>query len=368
MSRLLTTVCALCVAIMAAAQEDLPESLQVLGDAAEAVDEAPKTEEPKEPAAKYWKSSLQTKIDFGQTSLTNWAAGGYNTVSLKSFIDANANYEKDEMYWNNRLQLDYGFLYSADKPILQKTDDRIYLESKWGYQATKSLYYSAQFSFRSQFSNTYEYPTPSAKADGTPLGPDEEYTAADWKNASVLKSGLISPAYTNLALGLDYKPLNWLTVNFAPLTGGFVIVDDPLLRSSYSQPRKKEFENVADDQLPKDDKGNIDGSVYKSAKFEFGAQLKVDFKVNVNDNFAFTSQVVLFSDYLDKPQNLRVNWDTRFDWKLTKFFSLTFTTNMIYDDNVMIVNEKDIAKYPNGKQRVQFKESLSFGFVYTFAR
>ena len=108
--------------------------------------------------------------------------------------------------------------------------------------------------------------------------------------------------------------------------------------------------------------------MYKSSKFEFGAQLKVDFKVNVNDNFAFTSQVVLFSDYLDKPQNLRVNWDTRFDWKLTKFFSLTFTTNMIYDDNVMIVNEKDIAKYPNGKQRVQFKESLSFGFVYTFAR
>ena len=40
MSRLLTTVCALCVAIMAAAQEDLPESLQVLGDAAEAVDES----------------------------------------------------------------------------------------------------------------------------------------------------------------------------------------------------------------------------------------------------------------------------------------------------------------------------------------
>ncbi len=44
-----------------------------------------------------------------------------------------------------------------------------------------------------------------------------------------------------------------------------------------------------------------------------------------------------------------------------------FTTNLIYDDKVMIKNDKDIEKYPNGKQRVQFKESLSFGFVYTIA-
>lgn len=368
MRRILAILCILAAAIPAAAQDDLPESLKILAEAAEAVVEAPKVEEPEPPKAKYWSKSLMTKLDFGQTSLTNWAAGGYNTVSLKTFIDGNANYKKDEMFWNNRLQLDYGFLYSADKPILQKTDDRIYLESKWGYQAKNNLYYSAEFSFKSQFSNTREYPTPSAKADGSALGEGEEYGPADWRAASVLKSGFISPAYTNLALGLDYKPLNWLTVNLAPLTGGFVIVDDPYLRASYSQPRKKQYEDVADDQLPKDEDGNISGSIYKSAKFEFGAQLKVDIKVNVNDNFAFSSQVLLFSDYLDKPQNIRVNWDTRFDWKLTKFFSLSFTTNLIYDDKVMITNEKDLDRYPSGKQRVQFKESLAFGFVYTFSR
>lgn len=349
------------------AQELLTDAQKAAAEAAMAIDRAPVPEAPKEPASKYWKNSLQTKLDLGQTSLTNWAAGGYNTVSLKTFIDANANYSKDEMFWNNRLQLDYGFLYSADKPVLQKTDDRIYLESKWGYQATNKLYYSAEFSFKSQFTNTYDFPTPSKKADGSALGENEEYGHADWKAARVLKSGFLSPAYTNLALGLDYKPLNWLTVNFAPLTGGFVIVDDPLLRQSYSQPRKKEFENVADDQLPKDDKGNISGDIFKAAKFEFGAQLKVDFKVNVNDNFAFSSQVVLFSDYLDKPQNIRVNWDNRIDWKLARFFSFTITTNLIYDDNVIIQTPEEKKNSIAGHQRIQFKESLSFGFVYTFA-
>ena len=341
----------------------MDETLKILDEAARAVESAPRVEQQTTPAPKYWKTSLMTKIDFGQTSLTNWAAGGYNTVTLKSFIDANADYEKDAMFWKNRLQLDYGFLYSADKPVLQKSDDRIYLESKWGYQAKNSLYYSAEFSFKSQFSNTREFPTPGAKADGSALGENEEYTSEDWMAASVLKSGFMSPAYTNLALGLDYKPLNWLTVNFAPVTGGLVVVDNPLLRKSYSMPLKREFEDVT----LSDEEMNA-GNCYKSVRFEFGAQLKVDFKVNVNDNFSYTSQVVLFSDYLDKPQNIRVNWDNRIDWKLTKFFSLTFTTNLIYDDKVMIKNDKDIDKYPDGKQRVQFKESMAFGFVYTFSR
>lgn len=342
----------------------LSEAQKAAAEAAVALHATPKPEVKER--VRHWTNSLQTKLDFGQTSLTNWAAGGNNSISLKTFIDANANYAKDKMFWNNRLQLDYGFQYTSDKPIMQKTDDRIYLESKWGYQAKDKLYYSANFSFRSQFSNTYEYPTPGAKADGSALGEGEEYNAADWRAARVHKSGFLSPAYTNLALGLDYKPLNWLTVNFAPLTGGFVIVDNPTLRASYSQPLKKEYEGVS--QLPTlDDGTTVDGNVYKSAKFEFGAQLKVDFKVNVNDNFSFSSQVVLFSDYLDKPQNLRVNWDNRIDWKLARFFSFTIMTNLIYDDNVMIVSEKDSDRYPGGKQRVQFKESLSFGFVYTFA-
>lgn len=339
---------------------ELSELQKAAADAAVALQSTPKKEiKHKE---RFWTNSLKTTLEFGQTSLTNWAAGGYNSVSLKSFIDANANYKKNEVFWDNRLQLDYGFLYSADKPIIQKTDDRIYLESKWGYQAKDKLYYSASFSFKSQFSNSWEYK--SSVPEG--LDPDDP---ASWRDpgSRTLKSGLLSPANTNLALGLDYKPLSWLTVNFAPLTGGFQIVKDPLLRKSYSQPVKKEYEGIAEGDLPKLEDGNIDGNVYRAAKFEFGAQLKVDFRVNVNSNFSYSSQVLLFSDYLDQPQNIRVNWDNRIDWKIARFFSFSITTNLIYDDNVMIKNDKDIDKYPDGKQRVQFKESLTFGFVYTFA-
>ena len=324
---------------------------QAAAEAAEAITTAPAAEA-KIVKPKYWDNSLKTQINVGQTSLTNWAAGGDNTVSLQGFIDANANYKKNELFWNNRLQLDYGFLYASSKPILQKNADRIYLESKFGYKTEKmkNLYFSANYDFKSQFSNGYEYKTPG-------VDNIEEMARKDqiqaWKDARVLKSGFLAPAYTNLALGIDYTPTKWLTVNFAPVTGGFVIVRDTLLRQSYSMAPKKGVTEV---------KGGAD---LRNYRFELGAQLKLDVKVNVNDNFSYSSQVVLFSNYLDHPENLRVNWDNRFDWKIAKYFSFTLTTNLIYDDKIMIKSDKDIDKFPDGRQRVQFKETLAFGFTYT---
>lgn len=350
MKKIIITLAATLVAFTSYAQD----AQQAAAEAAKAIDAA-QNAEVKVEKPKYWKSSLKTNVSLGQTSLTNWAAGGDNTVSLAAFIDANANYKKDEMFWNNRLQLDYGFLYASSKPIIQKNTDRIYLESKWGYktEAMKNFYFSANYDFKSQFAPGYEYKTPSV--EGLENLPVKDKVQA-WMDARKPLSGILSPAYTNLALGIDWTPAKWLSVNFAPLTGGFVIVEDVRFRQGYSMPLRKEWEGVTEG-VP------TDGSQLRSARFEFGAQLKVDAKVNVNDNFSYSTQVVLFSNYLDKPQNMRVNWDNRVDWKLAKYFSFTVTTNLIYDDKVMIFSEKDGKTH----QRIQFKESVAFGFTYTIA-
>lgn len=336
-----------------AVAQELTDAQKAAAAAAAAVAEAPEVEK-KEPKPRYWEESLKTNIKFGQTSLTNWAAGGDNTVTLQAFIDGNANYKKNDMFWNNRLQLDYGFVYASSKPILQKSDDRIYLESKFGYKNVnmKNFSLSINYDFKSQFNTGYDYLTPSLPEGEIPRDELIKY----WKDARKIKSGFLAPAYTNLAVGIDVKPFKWLSLNIAPLTGGFVIVTDPQLRKNYGMQLRDEWKDVTEG-LPED------GSQYRSARFEFGAQVKADIAVKVNDNFSYTSQLVLFSNYLDHPENLRVNWDNRFDWKLAKYFSLTLTTNLIYDDKVMIFNEADGLT----KQRVQFKESLLFGFTYTIA-
>ena len=350
MKKIFITLSAVLLSVATYAQD----AQQAAAEAAKAIDAA-QNAEVKVEKPKYWTSSLKTNVSLGQTSLTNWAAGGDNTVSLAAFIDANANYKKNEMFWNNRLQLDYGFLYASSKPIIQKNTDRIYLESKWGYktEAMKNFSFSANYDFKSQFAPGYEYKTPSV--EGLENLPMKDKVQA-WMDARKPLSGILSPAYTNLALGIDWTPAKWLSVNLAPLTGGFVIVEDVRFRQSYSMPLRKEWEGITEG-VP------TDGSQLRSARFEFGAQLKVDAKVNVNDNFSYSTQVVLFSNYLDKPQNMRVNWDNRIDWKLAKYFSFTVTTNLIYDDKVMIFSEKDGKTH----QRIQFKESVAFGFTYTIA-
>ena len=362
---------ALCFGVMQhnAAAQELTEAQKAAAAAAAAVAEAPVVKQKVE-KSKYWEESLKTNIKFGQTSLTNWAAGGDNTVTLQAFIDGNANYKKNDLFWNNRLQLDYGFVYASSKPILQKSDDRIYLESKFGYKnaSMKNFSLSVNYDFKSQFNTGYDYLTPSVPADkyqdadGNVPGlndlPHRDQVSL-WKDARKMKSGFLAPAYTNLAVGIDLKPAKWLSLNLAPLTGGVVIVRNELLRKNYSMQLKDEYLNqdlssMAPEEL---------GACYKPARFEFGAQVKADIAVKVNDNFSYTSQLVLFSNYLDHPENMRVNWDNRFDWKLAKYFSLTVTTNMIYDDKIMIFSHKDGLT----KQRVQFKQSMLFGFTYTIA-
>ena len=362
---------ALCFGVMQhnAAAQELTEAQKAAAAAAAAVAEAPVVKQKVE-KSKYWEESLKTNIKFGQTSLTNWAAGGDNTVTLQAFIDGNANYKKNDLFWNNRLQLDYGFVYASSKPILQKSDDRIYLESKFGYKnaSMKNFSLSVNYDFKSQFNTGYDYLTPSVPADkyqdadGNVPGlndlPHRDQVSL-WKGARKMKSGFLAPAYTNLAVGIDLKPAKWLSLNLAPLTGGVVIVRNELLRKNYSMQLKDEYLNQDLSSLAPEELG----ACYKPARFEFGAQVKADIAVKVNDNFSYTSQLVLFSNYLDHPENMRVNWDNRFDWKLAKYFSLTVTTNMIYDDKIMIFSDKDGLT----KQRVQFKQSMLFGFTYTIA-
>ncbi len=368
------SVLALCAAMAyGVSAQELTPAQKAAAEAARTITEVPESEKKVE-KPKYWDSSLKTNIKFGQTSLTNWAAGGDNTVTLQAYIDGNANYKKGDLFWNNRLQLDYGFLYASSKPILQKSEDRIYLESKFGYKNPdwKNFSFSANYDFKSQFSTGYDYPTPSVDQEKYPgkelddLSNKEQISL--WKDARKLKSNFLAPAYTNLALGIDVKPLSWLSLNIAPVTGGFVIVKDAKLRKTYGMDLRTEVEEMSPEMKTEYDAaeaagGSALGAYYRSARFEFGAQVKADIAVKINDNFAYTSQLVLFSNYLDHPENLRVNWDNRFDWKLAKYFSLTLTTNMIYDDKVMISDKNG----ENAKQRVQFKESLLFGFTYTIA-
>ena len=272
-----------------------------------AQEEAPKAE---------WLKGITTTIGFSQLSLMQWAAGGVGQLSLNTYADMYANYTKGKVIWNNELQAGYGFIHSFDKDYLLKSDDRLIFDSKWGYKAAEKLYFSAVYNFRTQFAEGW-----------------------DAKHETII-SDFFAPAYTSLGLGIDYTPKKNIAINFAPLTGKVTMVRPEELRKRYGN---------AEDQF---------------ARFELGAQLRVDAKLEV-ENFKVATALVLFSDYLNKPQNIKVNWDVNAEAKVSKFFSVTLRTNLIYDDNVLVPKYyKNSTEMYQGKG-VQFKELFSIGFTYT---
>ena len=275
------------IALLAAAGQSFAQTdiQKAMANAAAAYTQAPEAEAPVEKPV-YWTNSAEFSLGFNQTGLFKWAAGGYNTVTLNAGIDAKANFQKDLMSWNNRLQLQYGFLWSADKDnLLQKSNDLMYLESRWAYKtgSNSKWNYSASFDFRSQFTDSFDKYV-------------QDPNTGKW--SGTLKSGLFSPAYTNIALGMEWKPSDWFKLNVAPLTGGFTICTTDALRKQYGM---KLLESTLDPAV---------GSNYHSALFQFGAQIKMDLSLSINDVFKYDTQIALFTDYLNKPfKNYRVNWD-----------------------------------------------------------
>ncbi|MFA5713424.1 MAG: DUF3078 domain-containing protein, partial [Bacteroidales bacterium] len=263
-----------------------------------------------------WSGGTHLQVGFSQLSLTNWAAGGNNSIALNGRLNIYRNCEiSDEMFWENRLQLGYGFIQAFGEHF-KKSDDQIILDSKWGYKAIKNLFASALFNFRSQMTNGYSYPS----------GSDP-----------ILISGPFAPAYFSLGVGMDWKPIKQFSLNFSPLTGNLVVIANEELRTKY---------------------GN---RVDQLAKLELGAQLKLDYQHQISKRLTINSALNLFSDYLNNPQRIKVYWDLFLDSKINRYFSFNIKTNLIYDHNILIENSEGVAA-----PRVQFKEMLSVGFSYTF--
>ena len=304
----------------------LDDAQKVCLDVVSSIDEAAVDTADKKEPPKYWTNGILTQVGFSQVSLTNWAEGGSANISLNGLIDANANYAKDKMIFENRLKLSYGFIQSFESgtPLneqFSKSDDRIQLDSKWGWMLLDKLYFSALLNFRTQISPTYEYVTDD-------VGMVTRNT----------QSNFMAPGYLSLGIGVNYRPFNFLSLNISPATGNLVVVTDELLRETYG--------NDPD----------------QAVRAEFGAQIKMDINYTYKI-FKISSALTLFSNYLYRPDNIQVTWDVDASLALTKVLTLTARTNLIYDKNILIEDDLGVAA-----PRVQFKEIVSLGLTWTFGQ
>ena len=57
-----------------------------------------------------WKKGGVFTATLAQTSLTNWVAGGQNSLAVNGLFSGFANYKQGKSVWDNSLDLGYGLM------------------------------------------------------------------------------------------------------------------------------------------------------------------------------------------------------------------------------------------------------------------
>jgi hypothetical protein len=272
-----------------------------------------------------WRTGGVFSLNMAQSSFTNWAAGGQNSLSFNGLINLTASYKKNKSAWDNALILGYGQMFiKGGTPDLTKTDDRIDFQSKYGIKASEKWYYSALISFKTQMAPGYNYPNTENKI-----------------------SDFLAPAYLIFSLGMDYKPKPEFSAFLSPLTSKNTIVNDQVLS----------------------DAGAFGVEPGKKFRGEMGAYANLVYKKDeILKNVNFATRLELFSNYLHNPQNVDVSWETFLILKVNKFLSATVNTLLVYDDDVLIKVGEGTEGEPIMGKRTQFKEVIGVGFTYKFAK
>ena len=271
-----------------------------------------------------WSHKGNFGLNFGQSSYTNWAAGGQNTINGQGIFNYEIHYLQGKFKWDNTLNTALGYSYFDFKHKPIKTDDKIEFTSLAGYKATEHLNYAAELAFRSQFAPGYEY------------------GATD----TLLISKFLAPGYISLGLGVEWVPNKYFSLYFSPITGRLTIITDPTLASRYGI-------NTLD--------ANDHDTHYwgDKVRYEFGARAVAKFQYPLAQNIDFNSKLELFSNYLWHPERVDVDWQNMLVLKVNDWLNANLATHLIYD--------YDIPFYENGVKiegsKVQFKEVLAIGFM-----
>lgn len=255
---------------------------------------------------KLWTKEGNISLLFNQSAYNKqWLGGGTSNIAGNFNLNYDFNYKKGTVVWDNKLIAAYGLTKIKGDNKIAKTDDRLELNSLWGKKAKGDWYYSLFFNFKTQMDAGYD------KDD-------------------VKISHFFSPAYTQFGPGMLWKKSNNLSVNFSPATAKLILVHEHFTEFGPSF-------------------GVLQGD---SSRFEFGASISANYKFSVMANVTIENRLNLYSNYLENPQNVDIDYQMNLVMKINKYLSANVALRTIYDDNSI--------------QAVQVSEVFGIGVNYGF--
>lgn len=252
---------------------------------------------------------IKASFAISQSSFTNWAAGGNNSIAGAVAFYLNHVYDKNNVNIHNVIDAAYG-LSRIDREM-RKQEDRFDYSTTFGWRIHDLWYLSSTVNLKSQFDAGYKYP-----------------------DDSTVVSKFLAPGYLTLGIGIKYISKNKkLTIELDPLTGRMTFVEDRALASTGSY-------------------GVEPGSFVYS---ELGSKFILNYQTAFwQERFMFRTKFEVFSNYSKSPTFASESW---LDFKLAPIFWLKFYVQVFYDKE---------AKTPNEKSKVQVNQTAGLGIGYNF--
>ncbi len=253
-----------------------------------------------------WQKTGTFIININQGALRNWAGGGeQNTLGITTLLNYNINHKKGKISWNNYFDIALGFQNASSFGRFRKTDDRIDITSKYGYQFSPKWYTAMLLNFNSQALVGYSY--------------------TDTVNTKI--SNLLTPGKILLSAGIDYRPDKAFSFFVSPITTRYILKTD------------NDFYTIDKFGVPAEHKTYTELGAFATAKYN----------KKVNAWAHYSGRLDLFSNYKRNPENVDLFMTNLLTMKFNKWFATNISVDMVYDDDVI--------------QRTQLKEILGIGLT-----
>lgn len=250
-----------------------------------------------------WVGEGTFTLFFSQVAFNNeWTGGGTSNYSGNTTISYNLNYTKGKISFDSRLLVDFGMTQNKDEPFQRKTSDRLEINSILGLKVEENSRWSYSWfvNFRTQFAKGFEY------TDNEGVVERKEITR------------FLSPGYVQFGPGFLWKKSKNIKINITPATVRFTLID----------PKYTRIEDYKEGAYFGVKKG-------ESYRFDIGANVSGYFKFKLFKNVETEQIITLYSDYLDYPENVDIDYTANFVMKINKTLSTNLVFQAIYDDNVV---------------------------------
>ncbi|NML65206.1 DUF3078 domain-containing protein [Hymenobacter sp. RP-2-7] len=262
---------------------------------------------------RYWDTHIKAGLNANEALISkNWKSGGSSSLGISLLFNGQAHYQRGVHSWDGEADFLYAGQYTQDGTGYRKTNDRLYIDTKYGYDLTKKWGLFTALNLLSQFTPGYNY---------------------NDDNSATLISNFLAPGYITNSYGAEFHPNERFNLRLAPVAARVTVVRQP-------------------DRL----RHPADTTIYgvrpgRSTFWQVGFQALAELDQPLGDNANLKARYVLFVDY---GQLKLVDTSHRVDITLTAKFNKWLNASLggivLYDYNQ--------------DRRFQYSQNLALGILF----